>query len=99
MASPLFSIDADSGNQGYQASNSQVLNIKLRNPAGVRSVLFQVYSTIIDPALGVVANPPRASSGAPILTIVGATSGQAVSPVTPDGEVTIAMPVSGGHSW
>jgi hypothetical protein len=102
MVSPaLFDIEADGGDRGYDATNGQVLTLRLRTPPpSLTSVLFQVY----DPAgfnaeLGIAANPPRQSKGAPNLTLVGATSGPAVSPVTLDGDVTVQMPFDGWHSW
>lgn len=102
MPSPLFDINADGGDRGYSATNSEVLTIGLRAspPVGVNSVAFQVFDADgFDPDLGIAANPPRASKGAPELTIVGATNGQTVSPATVDGTVQITLPSSGVHSW
>jgi peptidoglycan hydrolase-like protein with peptidoglycan-binding domain len=102
MVQALFDINADGGNQGFSATNSQVLTLRLRQqpPLGVATVLWQVF----DPAgfnadLGIAANPPRASLSAPALTVVGATSGSSASPATVDGSVTITMPATGSHSW
>lgn len=96
----LFDINLDGEDQGYEAENSESLSLKLRDPSLASTVLFQVYNPAgADPALGIAANPPRASGGAPTLTLVGATSGQAVSPTTVAGAVTCAMPASGSHSW
>lgn len=102
MASALFDINADGGDQGYEADNGEVLTLRLRQqpPIGVTTVAFQVFDPAgFNPVAGIAANPPRASKGAPTLTIVGATSGQLVSPASTDGSVTITMPLSGAHSW
>ncbi len=99
MASAAFSINSDSGSAGFEASNGQVLTLRLRQPLGASRVLFQVWDPAgADPALGIAANPPRASKGAPSLTLNGSSSGYAVSPATPDGAVTLTMP-GGGHSY
>lgn len=96
----LFDINVDGQDRGFQAANAQSLSLKLRDPSSASTVLFQVYNpAAVDPSQGIAANPPRASKGAPVLTLVGATSGQAVSPSTVSGAVTAAMPVSGSHSW
>lgn len=95
----LFDIDDDGEDAGFQASNGQVLSIKLRDPSLAATVLYQVFSTVVDPSLGIAKNPPRASKGAPLLTLVGSTSGQAVSPTTVSSPITVAMPGSGSHSW
>lgn len=102
MASAQFSIDDDSGSGGVEVANGQTLTLRLlqQPPIGVHTVQFQVWNPdAADPTLGIAANPPRASKGAPLLTLEGATSGQAVSPATVDGEVTVDMPASGGHSY
>lgn len=102
MASALFDVNADGGNQGFQATNAQVLTLRLRQqpPIGVNTLLFQVFDPAgFNPLLGIAANPPRASKSAPTLTIVGATAGQAVSPVSVDGSVNVTLPGTGSHSW
>jgi hypothetical protein len=102
VAQALFDINADGGNQGFAATNSQVLTLRLRQqpPLGVATVLFQVFNPAgFDPTLRIAANPPRASLAAPALTVVGATSGPSASPATVDGSVTITMPATGSHSW
>lgn len=96
----LFDINLDGEDRGFQAANGQSLSLKLRNPSGASTVVFQVYNpAAVDTTLGIAANPPRASNGAPVLTLVGATSGQSVSPTTVGGTVTVAMPGSGSHSY
>lgn len=102
MATALFDIEGDGEDRGFEGVNGETYALRLRQqpPIGVTSVLFQVY----DPAgfndeLGIAANPPRASKGAPDLTLEGATSGPAVSPATVDGTVDIELPASGGHSY
>lgn len=96
----LFDINLDGEDRGYQAANSEVLSIKLRDPSQASTVLFQVWSPSgPDPTLGIAANPPRASGGAPTLTLVGATSGQAVMPTSVSQPITVTLPASGSHSW
>lgn len=98
----LFDINADGLDRGFQATPSEVLTLRLRPPvdAAISTVLFQVWDPAgADPSLGIAANPPRASKGAPTLTIVGATSGPAVSPSTVNGTVSITLPASAGHSY
>ena len=99
MASALFDISDDGEDRGYEGANSEVIRLKLRSIAGVTSVIFQVYSVTVDPSLGIAAQPPRASGSAPLLTLVGSSSGQSVSPSTVGGEVTAALPASGSHSY
>jgi len=96
----LFDINLDGEDSGYEAAHGESLSLKLRDPSAASTVLFQVYNPAgPDPELGIAANPPFASKGAPTLTLVGATSGQAVSPTTVAGAVTCAMPASGSDSW
>jgi hypothetical protein len=102
MPNALFTIDGDSSNQGFDADEGETLSLRLKQlpPAGVSTVLFQVFSPSgFDDSLGIGANPPRSSSGAPTLTLEGATSGQSVSPAAVDGIVTVDMPGEGGHSF
>jgi hypothetical protein len=102
VTTALFDINADGEDRGFQATPSQVLTLRLRPPVAVDvgSVVFQVYSeSAFDPDQGIDVNPPRASKDAPLLTIVGATSGQSVSPSTPSGTVSITLPASAGHSY
>lgn len=100
MASALFDINSDGEDRGYEATVSESLSLTLRSTTDVNTVAFQVYSAAgFDADLGIAANPPRASKGAPELTLVGATSGQTASPTTVDGAVTVSTPSSGVHSW
>lgn len=104
MPSPLFDINADGSDQGYVATLSEALAFKLRSPSvGISKVLFQVFSAAgFDPSQPDFAkNPPRASDGAPELTLdngAGST-GQSVQAATPASEVTSAAPASGAHSY
>lgn len=99
MASPLFDINSDGADRGYEATASEALSLELRSTTDVNTVSFQVYSAVgFDADLGIAANPPRASKGAPELTLVGSSSGQTVSPATIDGAVTTTLP-TGVHSW
>ncbi len=102
MADARFTIDGDTSNQGFDAEVDDVLSLRLKTlpPAGVATVLFQVFSPDgFEDDVGIAANPPRSSPGAPLLTLAGATSGQAVSPAAVDGVVTLTMPSEGGHSF
>lgn len=102
MAIPaLFDINDDGEDRGYQAANGEVLSLKLRDPSGASTVLFQVWNPAgPDPDLGIAANPPRASGGAPVLTLeTGTQGGQAVMPGDVTDTVTVVMPGFGSHSW
>jgi hypothetical protein len=104
MVSALFDIEEDGTDRGYDAAFDDVLKLRLRQqpPIGVNTVLFQVYDPAgFDDALGIAANPPRQSKGAPNLTLVGSTSGPAVAPPTVDGEVELTLPADDAdfHSW
>jgi hypothetical protein len=102
MADALFTINADSSNQGFDATPSQVLTLRLKTlpVSGVQSVRFQVWdATAFDPDLDPIQNPPRKAKDSPNLTLVGSTSGPNVSPVTVDGTVSVTMPGSDNHSW
>lgn len=85
-----------SSDGGFDATAAATLNLQLEGtPAGVvQRTTFQVYSA------GEV-NPPLASKSAPLLTLVGASSGQKVDAATPGAVVQTVMPSSslGGHSW
>lgn len=96
----LFDINLDGEDHGYEAENAETILLSLRDPSLATTVVFQVYNPgAVDPSLGIAANPPRSSKGAPTLTLEGATSGQAVSPLTVDGAVSCELPGSGSHSW
>jgi hypothetical protein len=102
MPTALFTVNDDTSDQGYDADAEDVLTLRLKQlpPAGVATVLFQVWSPGgFDSALGIAANPPRSSPGAPQLTLEGATSGPSVSPVAIDGTVAVALPSEVGNSW
>jgi len=99
VVSALFDINDDGQDHGYQATNGETFRLKLRQPLGVKSVFFQVYREGSDPSLGIAANPPRASSGAPLITLEGSTSGGTAAPSSPAGEVTGEAPDTGAHSY
>ncbi len=104
MTDALFSINDDESEQGYDASNNDALELRLKTlpVSGVSSVLFQVFSeTAFDASAGIARNPPRASSGAPLLVLSNDADveGQSVSPVAVDGTVFVSMPSSGAYSW
>jgi hypothetical protein len=102
MADAKFTINADTSNQGFDATVAQVLSLRLKTlpVSGVSSVSFQVWDpTAFEASLGPDRNPPRASKGAPLLTLVGSTSGRNVSPGAVDGTVSVTMPGTDGHSW
>lgn len=103
MPSALFDVNDDGQDQGYVATSSEPLSFKLRSASvGVSKVLFQVFAVAgFDPSQPDFAkNPPRASPGAPELTLdngAGST-GQSVQAATPASAVTSAAPASGFHS-
>lgn len=100
MATARFDINGDGEDGGFQATPGQVLQLKLKVPAGATSVVFQVWDAgAANPALGIAANPPRASKGAPALNLVGATTGKTVSPTTPNANVSLTLPNEAGHSY
>ena len=101
MASPLFDIEGDGQDQGYDADPGDVLTFALRDTAGVTSWVLQVFDpSNFNPSFSILDNPPRSSPGAPTLTLVGASSGQAVSPSSVAGSITTTLPIpSSIHSW
>ena len=102
MPDARFRINGDATDQGFIATVGATLTLQLKTlPAiGVRRVRFLVPDpAAIDPTKSPVYNPPRASKGAPQLTLVGATSGADVSPATVGGTVTCTLPVLAPHSW
>lgn len=103
MTDALFRVDEDSGDQGFDAVNGQVLTFTLKTLplSGVRTWELQAYDAdSFVPTSRIDRNPPRQSTGAPELVLVGATSGQRVSPAAgPSGQITCELPASGSHSW
>lgn len=98
--SPLFDINGDGEDRGYEGAHAEDIELSLRSTVGVTSVLFQVFdSAAFDEHGNIVTNPPRASKGAPLLTLTGATTGKLVAPSTLDGVVTTELPASGTDSW
>lgn len=82
-----------SSDRGYDAVHEETLAFRLEASASlVRSFAIQVYSAS-------VPDSPLASSGAPQLTLVGATSGQSVLAVNPAADITTEMPETGVHFW
>ena len=104
MASAQFSINDDSGSQGFEIAPATTASFKLReNPTvGVYSVLFQTFdATGFNPGAAIALNPPRSSPSAPELTLdngAGST-GRAVAPNGFNGVVTAAVPSPGPDSW
>src|SRR5262245_38315728 len=102
MADALFTINGDTSDQGFDATPSQVLTLRLKTlpVSGVDSVRFQVWDApAFDPLLDPIRNPPRKAKASPNLTLVGATSGPNVSPVAVDGTVQTTLPGSENHAW
>lgn len=83
----------DSGDQGFDAQPSDAILVRLKNrPSTAGQVRFQVWDPAgFDRTRDVITNPPRQSKGAPLLTLVGATSGSSVSPSSVDGTVQFAL--------
>jgi hypothetical protein len=88
-----FTIEGTASSQaGYDGTAAQVLHFALEASATlVQRWTLQVY----DPN---DTSSPKASYGAPLLTLVGATSGQNVDAATPGSQVTCTLP-SGMNSW
>ncbi len=70
MADALFRINADTDDDGFDATTGQVLTLDLRTQpvSGVSTVRFQIWSeALFDPSLDIVRNPPHSSKDAPEL--------------------------------
>lgn len=89
-----FTVNATpSTNRGFDATNGQALTFGLEAPSSlVQRWTLEVY-TPSD------TNAPLASKAAPLLTLVGGTSGQKVDSVTPASSITSTAPASGYHSY
>lgn len=79
---------------GFDAEPLEVLDFRLEgaNASLVTSWQLRVYDASD-------STSPRASGGAPELTLVGATSGQTVSATAPSADISSTMPNERGHSW
>lgn len=103
MTDALFRINGDSSNQGFDGTNSQTLTFTLKTLplSGVRTWELQVFdAALFNAEASPAINPPRQSTGAPELTLVGSTSAKRVAPATgPAGSITCQLPASGAHSW
>ena len=78
---------------GFDGANGQVLTFALEASAGVvQRWTLEVYSP------GDAASP-LASKGAPLLSLVGASTGQKVDAATPASTISTTLPGSGAHSW
>jgi hypothetical protein len=97
----LFNVNGDGLNQGFNGSSGQALNFTLRDPVGVRVWTLQTFDLAsYDTNLGVFANPPRSSTDAPELVLVGTTSGQAVAASQPNVAITTNLPATpDAHSY
>lgn len=89
-----FTVNASpSTARGYDGTNSQALIFALEAVTGaVQRWTLEVYSPLD-------GNSPLASKGAPLLTLVGATSGQKVNAATPSASITGTLPASGYHTY
>jgi hypothetical protein len=97
-----FDINSDGDDQGYEADALDVLSFRLRTnpPNGIRRWVLQVWSPdSFDSEEQIENNPPRSSPASPVLTLVGASSGQSVSPTTLTSAITATLPSSSGHCW
>lgn len=78
---------------GFDTTAGQTLTLQLEAlSSATRRVSFQVYDPNDETS-------PLASKAAPLLTLLGATSGSRVDAATPGASVTVTMPVTGAHSW
>ena len=89
-----FTIDAvGSSPPGYDANPGDTLTLLLEQRSGtVNRWTVQVYGPANSDA-------PAASKNAPLLTLVGATSGERVDATTPASAITTTLPGSRAHSW
>ncbi len=80
--------------RGFDAVVGETLSFRLTDGASnrVRSFHIQVYSPTNDKS-------PRCTLGAPLLTLVGKTSGQHVEASSPTGTITATVPGPGVHAW
>ncbi len=80
--------------RGFDAVHEEEISFRLEDGASnrVRSFHIQVYSPSN-------ATSPRCSKDAPLLSLVGKTTGQFVEAPTPAGDITTEMPASGNHAW
>ena len=84
--------DPVTGNRGYTAVNSQVLDVTLeQNPSSVISITYEVFDSAD-------AGSPVASKSAPAITWT--SNGLArVTPANKNGTETIALPAAAAHSY
>lgn len=95
----LFDCNDDGVDAGFFGALSSSVNFTLRNPSGIYSWLLQVWSPDgFAYGIPLYDNPPPASKGAPLLTLVGDTSGQSVTKDR-NGVITSTFPGAGINSW
>jgi hypothetical protein len=95
-----FNFNSDSGANGYLAAHNVDVTLRLRAPGGRQSWLVQVWDPDREvPAEPITGNPPRASKGAPLITLVGTTSGQLVAASGPSSSIVLHTATTGTHSW
>lgn len=86
-------MNADGANQGFDGAAGGGLNLTLRDPVGVRTWTVQTFhAAAYDSSLGILANPPRSSTGAPELTLTGNGTGQTVIAASPAAAITTVLP-------
>ncbi len=96
----LFDIDADGTDQGADAALGATVHFKLRSTLGITSWILQVYNPAgFSYGVATLDNAPAASKAAPLLALIGDSTGQSVSKTPVSGEITAAMPGAGTHSW
>src|SRR6478609_3928942 len=96
----LFDVDADGHDDGFDATLGATHHFKLRATTGVNSWLLQVFSPDgFAYGIPILDNAPEASKNAPLLTLVGDTTGQSVARLPVTGEITATMPATGTNSW
>lgn len=83
-----------SSDAGFDAVAGETLTIRLEGTGQLVSS-FQLQSYDPDNK----KHSPRASEGAPLLTLVGSTSGRSAMAATPSSDITIAIPDEGANSW
>lgn len=78
---------------GFDAVHGETLSFRLEEgpSSRVQTVTYRVRN--------VMGKGPRATKGAPVLNLVGSTTGQTVNAATPDAAVKTDMPSEGVHAW
>lgn len=102
MASAQFSIESDSTNQGFDATDGQAVSFQLRSSAGVNRWQLQVFAAAgFSTGNPILDNPPRQSTGATEVTLDNGAgdTGQLVTASAPTAAITSTLPSGESSSW